>query len=35
VALSLTLVVIAGLLSATLVKLRLGDTGFRTKNIAS
>jgi predicted permease len=35
VALSLTLVVIAGLLSTTLVKLRLGDTGFRTKNIAA
>ena len=35
VALSLALVVIAGLLSTTLVKLRLGDTGFRTKNIAS
>lgn len=35
VALSLTLVVIAGLLSTTLLKLRLGDTGFRIKNIAS
>ena len=34
-ALSLTLVVIAGLLSTTLLKLRLGDTGFRTKNIGS
>lgn len=33
VALSLTLVVIAGLLSTTLLKLRHGETGFRTKNI--
>jgi predicted permease len=34
VALSLALVVVAGLLSATLVKLYTDDTGFRTKNIA-
>jgi predicted permease len=33
IALSFTLVVVAGLLSTTLIKLRLGSTGFRTANI--
>ena len=33
VALSLTLVVVAGLLSATLVRLRTGNNGFRTQNV--
>ena len=33
IALSLVLVVVGGLLSTTLLKLRLGDTGFRTKNV--
>jgi predicted permease len=35
VALSLTLVVVAGLLSTTLMKLRMGDTGFRADNVSS
>jgi predicted permease len=33
IALSLALVVVGGLLSTTLLKLRLGDTGFRTQNV--
>jgi predicted permease len=35
IALSLMLVVVAGLLSTTLVKLRLGHVGFRTENIST
>jgi predicted permease len=35
IALSLMLVVVAGLLSTTLVKLRLGHAGFRTQNIST
>jgi predicted permease len=35
IALSLMLVVVAGLLSTTLVKLRLGHVGFRTQNIST
>jgi predicted permease len=35
IALSLVLVVFAGLLSTTLVKLRLGHAGFRTQNIST
>jgi hypothetical protein len=35
IALSLMLVVVAGLLSTTLIKLRLGHAGFRTENIST
>ena len=35
IALSLMLVVVAGLLSTTLIKLRLGHAGFRTQNIST